>query len=336
MKYRTFGKTDWQVSEIGFGAWGIGGGWGPVDDQESIRTLLEAWEQGINFVDTAEMYGKGHSEEVIGRALKAWSGDPIYVATKVQPVQWPPASEHDPVMSGRYPRAYMIAQCEASLRRLGTEAIDVYQLHGWFPQGIEQTEWYDTLLELQKAGKIRTFGVSIRDYRPQDGVELAQRRMVDAQQVVFNIFEQRPLDALLPACAENQVGVIARVPFDEGSLVGNWTPEWYDQLAPDDFRRKYFKDERFAATYNKVEQLKALVRETTGDQYRTLAEVSLRYCLSASEVSCVIPGIKNRFELMENVKASDGDGLPPELLEALRAFNWPRNYHDPNSGVDPT
>ncbi len=335
MKYRKFGRTDWDVSEIGFGAWGIGGSWGPVDDDLSIRTLLTAFESGVNFVDTAQMYGNGHSEEVIGRALRQWTGNHIYTATKVQPVAWPHADESNPDFAGRYPARHLREQCEASLKRLGLEAIDLYQLHGWFPSGVADTEWFYTLTELMQEGKIRAVGVSLRDYRPEEGLGIVEAGLTDSIQVVFNLFEQRPADRLFPLCREQDTGVIARVPFDEGALIGNWSLESYEQFADNDFRRKYFKGERFPRTLEKVEALKATVREVIGDQYASLAEVALRYTLSIPGVSCAIPGIKNLEELRANISVSDGEPLSDELLEALKPHNWPRNYHNPNSGVDP-
>lgn len=327
MRYRTFGKTGWKVSEIGFGGWQLGGEFGAVEDSESIRTLHHAWDRGVNFVDTAQMYGKGRSEEVIGKALKQWKGERIYVATKVQPTSWPKPDDGAPSFEGRYPAAYLREQCEASLQRLGTEAIDLYQLHGWFPAGITETEWYDTLLELQREGKILALGVSIRDYRPEDGIELAQSGKIDSEQVVFNLFEQRPADALIPACRDNGVSVIARVPFDESALVGNWTADTYQSWSNTDVRHFYFRGERFEETRQKVEAIKQAVRDTVGDRYPSLAEVALRYCLSDPGVTVVIPGMKSTVEVDLNTAVSDGETLSAELLAALKPFNWPRNYH---------
>jgi aryl-alcohol dehydrogenase-like predicted oxidoreductase len=334
MRYRTYGKTGWKVSEIGFGAWALGGDWGLVDDQHSIDTLLSAWERGINFVDTAQMYGKGHSEEVIGRALKQWSGEHIYIATKVQPLEWPHPSLENPEMEGRYSKKYVREQCEASLRRLGLDAIDVYQLHGWFPKGIVQTEWFEILNELKKEGKIKSIGISIRDYRPEDGISIAQTGKIETAQVVYNIFEQRPANQLMPVCAKEGVAVLARVPFDESALVGNWTEDTYDNWALNDIRRTYFKGERFIYTLGKVEQIKQVVKEITGDHYDNLAEVALRFCLSNPQVNCVIPGMVTLEQLECNIKASDGAALPTLLLDALKPFNWPRNYHNPDAPFD--
>jgi aryl-alcohol dehydrogenase-like predicted oxidoreductase len=330
MKYRTFGKTGWNVSEIGFGGWQLGGTFGPIEDQESIHMLLHAWEQGINFVDTAQMYGKGRSEEVIGRALKQWNGDHIYVATKVQPTQWPRPNEENPSMDGLYNAQHLREQCEASLSRLGVEAIDLYQLHGWFPDGIRDTQWYDTLQQLKKEGKIRELGVSIRDYRPLDGVDIANSGMIAAEQVVYNLFEQRPHHQLFPACRANQVAVIARVPFDESALVGNWTADTNLSWDESDMRRRYFKGPRFMRTLEQVEKLKATINEYTGGSYASLAEVALRFCLSHDAVSVVIPGMKTMHEVDLNVAVSDGNVLPDDLIALLAPFEWPRNYHNPD------
>lgn len=335
MKYRIFGSTDWLVSEIGFGAWAIGGGWGPVNDKQSVQTLIEAWEQGINLVDTAQMYGKGHSETVIGEALKQWKGHHVYIATKVQPQEWPHPSEDDPDITSRYPKAYIREQCEASLQRLGVESIDLYQLHGWFPKGIVDTEWYEALIELKKEGKIREIGISLRDYRPDEGIEIAKTGRIQSEQVVYNLFEQRPVNELFPTCKEHKVAILARVPFDESALVGNWAEDTYASFPVDDLRHVYFKGERFKKTYEKVEEMKRLVQEMTGGQYSSLAEVALRFCLSQPAVTCVIPGMVTRQHLLENCKVSDGIPLSEELLTAMRVFNWPRNYHNPDAPVDP-
>ena len=199
MRYRNFGTTGWKVSEIGFGAWQLGGDWGETDDRHSIRTLHHAFSRGINFVDTAQMYGKGRSESVVGQALKEWSGDRIYVATKVQPTAWPSPSEDRPTMRRRYPRWYLKQAVDDSLARLQVERIDLFQLHCWVPVGAIELDWLETLNEMRIAGKIDRIGVSIRDYRPEDGVELAKLNLVSSMQVVFNLFEQRPAGPLFHA-----------------------------------------------------------------------------------------------------------------------------------------
>jgi aryl-alcohol dehydrogenase-like predicted oxidoreductase len=178
MRYRTFGRTGWQVSEIAFGAWQLGGEWGPVDDDHSIRTLHHAFERGINLVDTAQTYGGGHSEEVVGRALKQWTGHKIYVATKVPPRPWPDQDDDTPVMAGRYPDGYLRDAVEQSLGRLGVERIDLFQLHSWTASGLDDLRWLKVLSELRDQGKIDQIGVSLRDYRPAEGIDLARAGLV--------------------------------------------------------------------------------------------------------------------------------------------------------------
>jgi len=323
MQYRTFGRTGWQVSEIGFGAWQIGGDWGQIDDQHSIDTLLYAFEQGINFVDTAELYGKGHSETVIGQALQQWRGGKVYVATKAQPIRWPDSDSDDPPMRGRYPAWYLRDNVEASLRRLGVERIDLYQLHCWLTDGLHELEWLETLNRLRQEGKIDKIGVSIRDYRPDEGVDLARFGLVDSIQVIFNLFEQRPMDALLPAGTLSGTGFIGRVPLDSGSLTGAWHAGTYAEFAPGSVPHWLFRDERFGETLARVQALTL----DCAPYYPTLAEAAMRFLLAAPDVSVLIPGMKNRAEVDMNVVYSDGAAFPPALRERLLRHRWVRNYY---------
>jgi aryl-alcohol dehydrogenase-like predicted oxidoreductase len=323
MQYREFGRTTWQVSEIAFGGWQLGGQWGQVDDEASIATLLHAFERGVNFVDTAEFYGEGHSESVIGDALRRWDGDKVYVATKVRPVQWPPPSEDDPQMAGRYPEWYVRQNVEQSLKRLGVERLDLLQLHGWFRDGITTLDWLEVLNALRQEGKIDKIGVSIRDYRPADGVDLARFGLVDSIQVVFNIFEQRPRDELFPAAASGGSAFIARVPFDSGSLIGHWTEDTYATWPEDSVPAWLFRGDRFGETLRRVHALK----ELCAPYFPTLAEAALRFTLASPEVSAVIPGMLTPHEVDMNVAYSDGQPFPAELLDALAEHGWPRNFY---------
>lgn len=323
MQYREFGRTGWQVSEIAFGGWQLGGQWGEVDDEASIAALLHAFERGVNFVDTAEYYGEGHSEEVVGEALRRWDGDKIYVATKVRPVRWPAPNEDDPLMIGRYPEWYVRQNVEQSLKRLGVERLDLFQLHGWFPDGITTLDWLEVLNALRQEGKVDKVGVSIRDYRPEDGVELARFGLVDSLQVVCNMFEQRPRHALFPAGADSASAFIARVPFDSGSLIGHWTENTYDSWPEDSVPAWLFRGERFGETLRRVEALKKLCSH----YFPTLAEAALRFTLASPEVSTVIPGMRTPAEVDMNVSCSDGKPFPTELLDALGEHGWPRNFY---------
>lgn len=323
MHYRDFGRTGWRVSEISYGGWQLGGQWGQVDDEASTRSLLHAYERGVNFVDTAEMYGEGHSEEVIGESLRRWQGDKIYVATKAQPTVWPSASEDDPKMGGRYPEWHLRRNVDLSLQRLGVERLDLYQLHGWFKDGVRNLDWLETLNDLRIEGKIDKIGVSVRDYRPDEGVELAGLGLVDSQQVVLNLFEQRPTGDLFTAGASTRTGFIARVPFDSGSLIGHWTPATYATWAEDSVPAWLFRGERFEQTLKRVEALKKLC----APYYPSLAEAALRYTLSSPQVSTVIPGMLTEAEIDMNVAYSDGEPFPAELLQQLATQGWPRNFY---------
>lgn len=323
MQYRTFGRTGWEVSEISFGAWQLGGQWGTLDDEESIGTLLEAYSQGINFVDTAEFYGYGHSEEVIGESLRRWDGDKIYVATKIRPVVWPHADEDDPLMRGRYPEWHLRSGVEAALKRLGVERLDMLQLHGWFTDGVTNLDWLETLNALRVEGKVDKIGVSIRDYRPDEGVDIAELGLVDSLQVIFNMFEQRPVDALFPAVAKTNTAIIDRVAFDSGALSGMWNEGTYDIWEDGSQQKEMFRGERFTETLARVEALK----ELCAPYYSTLAEAAMRYVLASPEVSTVIAGISSRRNVARNVSYSDGQPFPEELREKLAEHRWIRNYY---------
>ena len=323
MHYRTFGRTGWDVSEISFGAWQLGGQWGRVDDEESIATLLEAYGHGINFVDTAELYGAGHSEEVVGESLRRWDGGKVYVATKIQPTVWPSADENDPLMRGRYPEWHLRHGVDLALRRLGVDRLDLLQLHGWFADGVTDLDWLETLNALRVEGKIDKIGVSLRDYRPEEGVDVAALGLVDSIQVIFNIFEQRPVEALFPAGARTNTAFIDRVAFDSGSLSGEWTSGTYETWAAGSQQHQMFRGERFAQTLGRVEALKTLC----APYYPTLAEAAARYALSAPEVSTVIVGMSSRRNVTRNASYSDGEPFPQELLDQLAEHSWPRNYY---------
>jgi len=321
LQYRTFGRTGWRVSEIGLGAWQVGGRWGKVDDDESIRALLYAFDQGVNYVDTAQSYGNGHSEEIVGKALRQWNGGKIYVATKVQPVRWPSPDDDDPGMRGRYPAWYLREEVEGCLRRLRVERMDVLQLHCWMPAGIRELDWLETLNALRLEGKIDRIGVSLRDYRPEEGISLAALGLVDSIQVIFNLFEQRPADELFRQPTGS--AFIARVPFDSSSLVGNWTESTYEQWDEDDIRRKLFRGDRFKTTLERVRKLQELCEPF----YPSLSQAALHYCLSDPAVSVVIAGMKTRAEAEMNIACLDGRPFPAELVQVVKPHRWVRNFY---------
>ena len=323
MRYRAFGRTGWQVSEIGFGGWQIGGQWGRVDDAASVRTLLHAFDRGINFVDTAELYGAGHSETVIGRALRPWQGGKVYVATKAQPTVWPSPDDPAPEMRGRFPNWHLRANVDASLRRLGVERIDLFQLHSWGPTGHRELDWLETLSDLRAEGKIDQIGVSLRDNHPEEGVALARLGLASSEQVIFNMFEQPPRDALFPAAQAGSTAIIARVPLDSGSLVGNWTTDSYAGFEPGSQPHLMFKGARFAETLARI----AALRADVAPYFPNLAEAAIRYVLAHDAVSVLIPGMKTPEEVDMNIRYSDGAAFPQELLALMSRHAWVRNFY---------
>lgn len=324
VEYRQFGRSGWEISEISFGAWQLGGQWGPVDDEESVSTLLAAYEAGVNFVDTAQMYGSGHSETVVGRSLREWAGpDPVYVATKAQPVKWPDVADDDPKFAALYSDEYLVEQVEGSLRRLGVERIDLFQLHCWAPDGMRNLDWFETLTRLRDEGKIDRIGASIRDYRPADGVELAESGLVDSIQVIYNIFEQQPAARLFPAAAASDTAIIARVALDSGSLSGAWDADTYSGWKAGSVLHTMFRDERFAETLERVD----LLKEITRTHYDKLADAAIRFVLDAPEVSTTILGMSTARRIAENLTYSDGVPLTPGLREQLAEHEWRRNYY---------
>lgn len=323
MRYRSFGRTGWQVSEVGFGAWQIGGQWGKVDGAASIRTLLHAFERGINFVDTAELYGHGHSETVIGEALRQWKGGKVYVATKAQPTVWPNPDDAAPQVRGRFPEWHLRTNVENSLRRLGVERLDLFQLHSWGPMGHRELDWLETLNDLRAEGKIDQIGVSLRDNHPEEGVILARLGLVASEQVIFNLFEQPPRDALFPAAKANGTAIIARVPLDSGSLVGTWTADSYARFEPGSQPHQMFRGDRFPETLRRVEALKAEV----APYFPTLAEAAMRYVLAHEAVSTLIPGMKSPEEVDMNIRYCDGAAFPADLMDRLPGHAWVRNFY---------
>jgi len=324
MQYSSFGKTDWNISQIGFGAWQLGGTWGQVDDNESIRSLLYAFEQGINFVDTAVLYGAGRSESVIGQALKQWTGNDIIVATKIPPTVWNQQMELDAPMRGRYPLIWVRDQVEQSLQRLGVDCIDLLQLHGWFHRGAYELDWLEALNTLKIEGKIRHIGVSLHDARPDQGVAVAKLGLVDSIQVLYNIFEQEPEEELFTAAQSTNTAIIARVPLDSGALTGTWTEDTIKEWSSDDKRHQmYAKGNNFQQTLERIDA----VKQTTAPYYNDLAEAALRFCLSHPAVSTVIPGMRNQHEIDLNTRHCDGAEFPAELRTALKPHAWKHAFY---------
>jgi aryl-alcohol dehydrogenase-like predicted oxidoreductase len=317
MRYRTLGRTGIEVSEVGYGAWGIGGvQWTGGDDAQARRALNRSLDLGLNFIDTALAYGAGHSERLVGEVVRARS-ERITIATKIPPKnrEWPARAVP---LEDVFPYDHIIESTEQSLRNLGVETIDLQQLHVWRDEWAHRNEWLDALMKLREQGKVRFFGISINDYQPANSLEVLRLGYFDAVQVIYNIFEQAPEDALYPLCQELNIGVLARVPFDEGGLTGAIRPDTV--FPPDDFRAWFFRGDRKQQVVARVEELRSLL----GTEAATLAELALRFTLSHDAVSTVIPGMRTESHVDANLSWSDGRRLSADLLTRLRAFAWDR------------
>lgn len=319
MRYRKLGRKGPEVSEIGFGAWAIGGGmWGGRRDEDARAALDRAFERGVNFVDTALVYGDGHSERLVGEFARAHRGR-VFVATKVPPkaYNWP-ARPNAP-LADNFPSDWVIRSAEQSLKNLGLERIDLLQLHVWADAWTDDAELWRAFEKLKSAGKVHLVGVSINSHDPKSALRLVHSGHIDAVQVFYNIFDQSPEDELFPACIERDIGVLARVPFDEGSLTGKLRE---DTVFPEgDFRRQYFAGNLLKETVRRVAAMRPLVEGAAA----SMARGALRFCLSHPAVSCVIPGMRSPAQVDENTAASEDGPLPGDVLHELRLHHrWVR------------
>ena len=321
MRYRKLGRTGIEVSEIGYGAWGIGGKqWLGGSDDESLAALKRAIELGVNFIDTALAYGDGHSEELVGQIVRQTERR-IYVATKVPPKNrvWP-AQKGTPI-SRVFPYDYIIGCAEESLRNLKMETVDLLQLHVWNPEWIAEDDWRRAFEDLKRTGKARALGLSISDHDPDSALEAIATGLVDSIQVIYNVFDQTPERALFPLALKENVGILARVPLDEGGLTGKINEK--TTFPRGDFREYYFRGDRKKQV---AEHVSALQADLGADGER-LAEVALRFCISHPAVSSVIPGMRTTRHAETNSAVSDAGALPAETMAVLRRHAWPRNFY---------
>jgi aryl-alcohol dehydrogenase-like predicted oxidoreductase len=321
VNYRKLGRTGLEVSEVGYGAWGIGKSqWMGAEDDESLRALNRAIDLGLTFIDTALGYGEGHSERLVGRTVRT-RDEAVHVATKIPPKNriWPAPPGLHP--DETFPADHVRECTETSLENLGLETIDVQQFHVWQDEWLGEGDWQEAVEDLKREGKIRHFGVSINDHQPANAIKLIESGLVDTVQVIYNVFDQSPEDGLLPACLEHGVGVIVRVPFDEGALTGAITPE--TKFDEGDFRNDYFRDDRKRQVQERV---RAIVSElgVTEDE---IAEIALRYILSHPAVSTVIPGMRSVRNVERNMRVADGEGLPEDQVRLLKNHRWVRNFY---------
>lgn len=320
MNYRVLGRTNFKVSEIGFGAWGIGAAqWIGAQDQTSLKALEAARDSGINFFDTALAYGSGHSERLIAQAFGTDRG--LIIATKVPPknMLWP--ARPGSLLRQVFPKAYVLSCVEESLRNLRRDRLQLEQFHVWNDDWAAEQEWLDTVEQLKRSGKVEFIGISINDHQPMNALKALETGLIDVVQVIFNIFDQSPMDKLFPYCREHRIGVIARVPFDEGSLTGHVRPN--TEFPEGDFRNEYFKGERKQEVWARVQEISRLANINV-DQ---LPAPALRFCLSDPAVATVIPGMRTVEHVKKNAAASDDGPLEASLVRQLHHHRWVRNFY---------
>ena len=317
MKYRRFGRTGWKVSDIGYGMWAMGGGWSGSDDEESLRSLARAVELGCNFFDTAWGYGEGHSEALLGKLVRANPDKRLYTATKIPPknFKWPSLREY--TLDDCFPPDHIEEYVHKCLNNAGLESFDLMQFHTWEDHWVSDDRWAKKLDDLRRQGLIHAVGISINRWEPWNGVQAVRSGLIDAVQVIYNIFDQNPEDELFPACTEMDVAVIARVPFDEGTLTGKLTKD--SRWPEGDWRNSYFVPENLISSVERADALKPLVPEGM-----TMAEMSLRFILNNPTVSTVIPGMRKLNHVEQNLATSNQGPLPADLHDKLREHRWDR------------
>ena len=316
MQHRTFGRVGWNVSEIGYGMWGMAG-WTGSDDEESRRSLDRAVAMGCNFFDTAWAYGEGRSEQLLGELLKRHAGKRLYTATKIPPKnrKWPARPEYP--LSDVFPEDYIRDYTKISLRNLGLTTVDLQQFHVWDDSWAADVSWQRAIASLKEDGLVNAIGISINRWQPTNVLKALGTDLIDCVQVVYNVFDQAPEDELFVECQRRNIAVIARVPFDEGSLTGTLTAD--TKWPEGDFRNIYFQPDNLKKTLERVDKLGPVVPAGM-----TLPELALRHILHHPAISTVIPGMRKLRHVEQNLAVSDGMPLPAPILEELTRHRWDR------------
>ncbi len=316
MNRRRFGRTGWKVSELGYGMWGMGG-WSGSDDAESKLSLQRAVDLGCNFFDTAWAYGSGRSEKLLGWLIRQNAGQKLYTATKIPPknFRWPSRREFE--LEDCFPPEHIDQYVHSSLKNMGLESIDLIQFHTWEDGWLEDDRWVKKIDDLRAHGLIHAVGISINRWEPWNGVRAVEAGLIDAVQVIYNIFDQNPEDRLFPACAAMDVAVIARVPFDEGTLTGSLTLD--SKWPADDWRRTYFVPENLKASVQHAEALRPVIPPGMN-----MPQMALRFILNNPTVSTIIPGVRKVTNVEANVSAANRGPLPVDLHTELRKHRWDR------------
>ncbi len=316
MQYRRFGRTNWEVSEIGYGMWGLAGWKGSVPE-EIDKSLSRSVELGCNFFDTAWAYAEGKSENILGKLLKQYPDKKLYVATKIpaKNFKWP--SKPSYTLEECFPASHIVEYTEKSLKNLNVDCIDLQQFHVWEDGWATKDEWKKAIEKLKKEGKVKHFGVSVNRWQPDNVLKTLKTGFIDAVQVIYNIFDQNPEDNLFPLCRKLDIGIIARVPLDEGTLTGTLTKD--TTFPRGDWRSTYFVPENLIPSVKHADALKPLIPSNM-----TMPEMALRFILCNDDVHTIIPGMRNVKHAEANIATSDGEKLEESLRLTLKGHRWDR------------
>ncbi|HEX7961850.1 MAG TPA: aldo/keto reductase [Terriglobales bacterium] len=316
MKYRQLGRTGMEVSEIAHGLWGMGS-WTDSNDQQSQQALQLAVDSGCNFFDSAWAYGEGKSDGFLGETLRRNPDKRLYAASKIPPLNrvWP-ASRKD-YYTEVFPAEHVFRYADLIRRKLQVDTIDLLQFHVWSDHWTDEGEFQETAEKLKRDKIVRAFGLSLNRWEPKNGIKALRTGLVDTVQVIYNIFDQAPEDELFPLCRAMNIGVIARVPLDEGSLGGKLTPD--TKFPRDDWRSGYFSPPKLRATLKRIDRLKAILPNGM-----SLPEMALRFILSNPVVSTIIIGMRKPEHVAQNLAVSDAGRLDAHLIEELKKHRWDR------------
>jgi len=325
MQYRILGKTGLMVSAIGFGTWSFANdpdAWVGATKKGSERSLLTALDAGINFIDTARIYGNGLAEQWLGEVLSKHRYDTI-IATKMYPLNQEWSGMKGIGICEAYPKKHIIEQVDESLRVLKRDTLDIMYFHVWEDEWARDSDWQETISELTRIGKVKNWGISTNDYDPTNCLKACETGLISVVMTIFNLFYQKPILDLFPKAKELNLGLVSRVPLDEGGLTGKFTP---DTTFPDgDFRQNYFSPKRLLELQNHTDELMSFV---DGKEIRSLSELALRFILSFDEVASTIPGMRKVSHVRENTHVADLPKLDRRILKDLGAYAWNRNFYD--------
>lgn len=316
MKYRRLGRTNWQVSEVGYGMWGLAG-WTGSDVEQVNQSLRRAVGLGCNFFDTAWGYGEGKSEAILGDLVREYPDRKLYTATKIPPKNWKWPSRREFSLDDCFPPDHIEEYVTRSLKNAGLDSFDLMQFHTWEDSWVKDDRWHNKMSQLKSQGLFHAIGISQNRWEPWNGIEAVKSGLIDCVQVIYNIFDQNPLDELFPACKQHDVGVIARVPFDEGTLTGNLTKE--SRWPAGDWRNSYFVPENLNASVDRAEALRPLIPAGM-----SMADMAMRFILSEPAVGTIIPGMRSIRNVDANMATSDAGPLDKNLLQQLARHRWVR------------